>query len=290
MAEPAFVAPTTLAEALRELADEGALALGGGTSLGVLMKNRLVEPEKLVFLGKVAGLAGIRVDNELRIGGTTTLRELTISPEVAAHAPMLAEAAGQVGNARVRAIATVGGALVHGDPRQDLPPVLLALGASAELTGGEGTRTVPLTAFFLGFMETACREDELVTAVHVPLAAGRSMHYIRYTPGSDDDYPTVSVAAVLGFADDGTISAASLALGGVGACAFLVPEADGLLGVAPSEEGFAAVADAAEAAADPTDDQRGSAQYKRQMVRVMTRRALAACVTRDAGPTSAVSS
>ena len=234
MPEPTFVAPTTIAGALDELATDGSLALGGGTSLGVLVKNRLVEPQKLVFLGNVAGLSGITFDGELRIGATTTLREVARSSDVATPAPLLADAAAQVGNARVRAVATIGGALVHGDPRQDIPPALLALGASAVLESRDRARIVPLAQFFLGFMETACREDELVTAVTVPSAPGRRMHYLRYTPGSDDDYPTVSVAAVLRFADDGNVADAALALGGVGAHAFLVAEAARMIRVTSS--------------------------------------------------------
>jgi carbon-monoxide dehydrogenase medium subunit len=256
----------------------------------VLLKNRLVEPGKLVFLGRIAGLSAISVDGELRIGATTTLREVARSREIVAAAPMLADAAGRVGNARVRALATVGGALVHGDPRQDLPPVLLALGGRVTLEGPAGERTIPLSEFFLGFMETTCGEDELVTAVTVPLPRGRRMQYLRYTPGSDDDYPTVGVAATLVLAEDGTATDASLALGGVGGSALLVSAAARLIGDRVDATGISAVAAAAAAESDPTDDQRGSAGYKREMVRVMTRRALAACITTDAGPTGATSS
>ena len=278
MAEFAFVAPGSLAEACAELAEEGSLALGGGTAIGLLVKNRLVDASKLVFLSGVAELGGLSVNREARIGASTTLRELARAEAVRAALPVLADAAGRVGNPRVRSLATLGGALVHGDPRQDLPPVLLALSGIVHLESASGARELALSEFFLGFMETACAPDELVTASTVPLDPTRRAHYVRYTPGSEDDYPTVGVAAALSLAEDGSVSAASLALGGVAEHAFSVPDAAGLVGSRPGKDAISALGRAAAAASRPTDDQRGSAGYKRAMVEVMTRRAVTACL------------
>jgi carbon-monoxide dehydrogenase medium subunit len=242
------------------------------------VKNRLVEASKLVYLGHVRELAGIHLDGEARIGAGTTLRELSRSAVVADALPVLGDAAGRVGNPRVRSLATTGGALVHGDPRQDLPPVLLALSATAHLASASGTRSVPLSEFFLGFMETACAPDELVTSVSVPLDPSRRAHYIRYTPGSEDDYPTVGVAASVSVAPDGVVTAATLALGGVAEHALEVPDVSGLVGVRPDADALRSIGEAAAAAARPSDDQRGSAGYKRAMIEVMTRRAIEACL------------
>ena len=273
-----FVRPRTLAEACAELAEEGSLALGGGTAIGLLVKNRLVEASKLVDLSGVAELGGLSVNGQARIGASTTLRELARAEVVRTRIPVLADAAGRVGNPRVRSLATLGGALVHGDPRQDLPPVLLVLSATAELASAAGVREVALSEFFLGFMETACAPDELVTGITVPLDPTQRAHYVRYTPGSEDDYPTVGVAAALSFAEDGSVTAASLALGGVAEHAFSVPDAVDLVGSRPDPDAIAALGRRAAAASRPSDDQRGSAGYKRAMVEVMTQRALAACL------------
>jgi aerobic carbon-monoxide dehydrogenase medium subunit len=278
-AELALSAPTTVAEALEALADEDAIAIGGGTSLVLLMKNGLVEPGLLVSLSGIAALSGISVDDgALRIGATTTLREIARSPDVAAVAPSLGHAASVVGNPRVRAAATLGGALAHGDPRQDLPPVALALGGSVEIASALGDRSVPTEEFFLGFMETACGEDELITALSIPIVAPRRSHYERFNPGSEDDYPTVGVAAALDVVD-GIVSGARIALGGVGERPLLVAGVDALLEGHPGDEALEAAGELAAGIARPSDDRRGSAEYKLAMVRVMVRRAVTACLS-----------
>lgn len=275
-----FTAPTSVADALGELTDENVLAVGGGTSIALMLKNRLIEPDGLVYLGKIPGIHGISepIADVIRIGATTTLLELIHSPVINTAIPALSFAASRVGNPRVRSVATIGGAIIHGDPRQDLPPVLLALGATAHIVGPTGERDVPLSQFFLGFMESAAGEDELVTEVTVPKVANQRAFYSRFTPGSDDDYPTVGVAVALQTAADGTIESARIALGGVDGTAKLATDAATLLiGHRPTDELFAAAAESAAMASNPSDDQRGSESYKRAMVDVWTRRTLKAC-------------
>lgn len=276
VASPSFVAPTSLDQAVAELADDGAMVLGGGTATALLLKNDLIDPAKLVWLGRVAGLGGIEPRrSELRIGATTTLRQLALSPELPGDSRVIGEACAQVGNARVRAVATVGGAMVHGDPRQDLPPVLLALDATVCATGPNGSRTIPVGDLLVGFMETSLADDEILTEVVVPLPTGRRSTYARFTPNSDDDYPTVGVAATVTVDTDGTITGGSVALGGVGPTAFAVPGAgDLLIGRGAADVDLAPVVELAMASASPVDDQRGSEAYKRAMVGVWTTRAL----------------
>jgi carbon-monoxide dehydrogenase medium subunit len=217
-AELAFVAPSDTGSALVELATEGAMALAGGTSTVLLLKSRLVHPSKLVFLSRVAGLGGIDLlpGGGMRVGANVRVGELARSEVVRREAPALARAAASVGNPRVRAVATVAGALAHADPRQDLPPVLLALGASAVLESLSGRREVPLDGFFFGLMETALEPGELITEVRLPPGRGRRLAYARYAPGSEDDYPTVGVAAALTMGDE-VVQRAAVALGGAGA-------------------------------------------------------------------------
>jgi carbon-monoxide dehydrogenase medium subunit len=248
----------------------------------MFLKNGMIQPEKLVFVGGLGALSGVTRGSagDLRLGATTTLRDLAASPLVGEAAPALATAASQVGNPRVRAVATVGGALAHADPRQDLPPVLLALDARATLAGRGSERNVPLAEFFRGFMETVVAEDELITEVVIP-PPGQHRHsvYARFTPASEDDYPTVGVAVSLELAPDGAVQTARVALGGVADTPVLVPEADGLLaGRRPGDDDVRAVAEAAEAASRPTSDRRGSSRYKKAMAAVWTRRAVAACL------------
>src|SRR5262245_61086304 len=185
--EPDFRSPTTVPVALADLSLPGALAVGGGTQVSLMLRHRLVETSRLVWLGRVAGLSDVSIgpDDSLVIGGGATLARLARSQEVRDRQPMLAEAASQVGNPRVRAVATLGGHLVHADPRQDLPPCLLAMGAVAVIASAAGERRVDMRNFFHGFMETVVKEGELVVRVEIPPARpGTHSRYVRFTPGS----------------------------------------------------------------------------------------------------------
>ena len=265
-----FSAPVTLSEALAELAGgEDAIVMGGGTSVGLLLKNDLIEPGKIVWLARIPELRQLDAGpgGDVSIGATVTLREIARSGVIRRQFPALAYAAGQVGNPRVRAVATLGGALAHSDARQDVPPILYALDARVAIAGPAGTREVPVAGFHTGFMETVLAEGELVTQVVIPAVPGRRAAYARFTPGSDDDYPTVSAAAGITRGDDGRVTGAVLAMGGVAPAPLLVPGAADLTGTLPGAPEIEAVAEAAEAAADPSDDQRGSARYKKAMAR-----------------------
>jgi aerobic carbon-monoxide dehydrogenase medium subunit len=282
-----FSAPATLSEALAELAaGEDVVAMGGGTSVGLLLKNNLIEPGKIVWLAKIPELRGISSGpgGDLVVGATVTLREIARSGVIRQAFPALAYAAGQVGNPRVRAVATIGGALAHSDARQDVPPILYALDARVRIAGPAGAREIPVAGFHTGFMETVLDEGELVTQVVIPAVAGRRSAYARYTPGSDDDYPTVSAAASVVRGPGGRVTSAILALGGAGPVPLLVGEAAGLAGTAPGAAEIEAVAAAAEAVADPSSDQRGSAAYKKAMAREWAGRVLRACLDAGDGP------
>lgn len=269
--------PDSLQGALEELACEGSVALAGGTSLVLMLKQDLVPASRVVWLGRIGELRGIstRSSGELVIGATTTVAEIAASGEVQRLQPALAEAAAKVGNPRVRAVATLGGALVHADPRQDLPPVLLALGARAAVRGQEGEREVPLERFFSGLMETDVKDGEILTRVTIPAPPpGTRSVYMRFTPASQDDFPTVGVAAALELGPDGDVRRAAIGLGGVAGRPVLVAEADRILGGRPGDAELGELAAAAERACDPIADQRGSPAYKRAMARVWTRRAV----------------
>lgn len=279
--EAAFFAPDTLEAALDALGTPDAVAVAGGTSVGLLLGQGLLEPSALVWLGRIPELSVLEVvDGLVSIGATTTLATLAGNPRVRASAPALADAAASVGNTRVRAVATIGGALAHADPRQDLPPVLLALDARVDVLGRQGHRRLGVDELIEGFMSTALLPDEIITRVQVPLHDGRRSSYLRFTPGSADDYPTVAAAAAVTVAD-GVPTAAALAIGGAAPAPYRVPEVEMLQGAEqPLWAGL--VVDAAEAAArraEPVDDRLGSAAYKRRMVAVWARRALEQCLS-----------
>ena len=250
--------PTSLAEAIAALTTDGAVALGGGTSTALLMKQGLLAPTRLVTLRQVQDLRGVRptAHGGLAVGAATTLTEL--ADAVRSSYPALAACVDGIGNVRIRNVATIGGALAHADPAQDLPPMLLALDAQVLLAGPSGQRTLPLDGFFAGYMETALQPGELIVHVELPRPSGRSA-YLKFTPRSQDDYATVGVACHL---SDG---AAVIGLAGVA----MTP----LRLAVPADPGSAA--EAAAAAADPLDDLRGSAAYKRAMTAVCVRRAMA---------------
>ena len=249
--------------------------LAGGTQVALLSKSGLLDAETLVWIGRVPELRRIDVDGEaLSVGATVTLAELSRSGHVRRLHRALAEAAAKIGNARVRAVATVGGHLVHADPRQDLAPVLLVLGARVQVAGPNGRRDMALGPFFTGFMTTALEPDELVTAIEVPPPpAGRRAVYARFAPNSASDYPIAGVAAAVTLRD-GEVVDASVALGAGSARPRLVPAAAAHLVGTPDAAKISLAAGAVQDAAEPSSDQRGSADYKKAMVGLWTRRLL----------------
>ncbi len=272
-----FLAPSSLDEAVALAADEDSILLSGGTAVGVLLRQGVLDAGRLVWLGRIDALHGVAdgADGSLRVGAATTMRELASHPTVAARHPMLAAAARSVGNARVRAVATVGGALAHADPRQDLLPALLASGASVDVVGPAGPRRHRLAdGFFRGFLDASLDEGEIVAAVELPDPTGSVERYLRFTPASLDDYPTVSVAAR--WRDGGpTGGELTVALGGVGSTPVLAwGPGDGAVGPADDVGARAAILDAVDARVDPSDDRRGSADYKAAMARLWTERVL----------------
>jgi aerobic carbon-monoxide dehydrogenase medium subunit len=276
-----YIAPERLDDALDRLArpDGETVLLGGGTATVLLMKQDLIAPEVIIDLGRVPELGGIdvRLDRGLRLGAMCRLAELEDSAAVAEAYPVVAATAHRVGNVRVRNVATLGGSLVHADPAQDLPPVLMSLGATVRLARRGGVRQLPLDAFYTGFMETAIGRDEVLTDVELPPPpAGLRATYIKFTPRSQDDYGTVNVAAAL-VLEDGVCRSAVLVLGGVGATPLRIRSAETCLRGRPlTNPSIAEASRLASEEIDPWDDLRGSAAYKRAMARVWTARALAA--------------
>lgn len=269
----------SLDEALELLArfGEDAQLLAGGTSLMVLARLGLLGAEHVVDLRGIAELTGVDVspDGALRIGALHTLRTVENDPQVRQHTPALAETLHQVATVRVRNQATIGGNLAHADPAQDPPPMLMALGARVDVTSPDRPRTIEVNELFAGHFETTLFPGEVLTHVVVPpLPAGARAGYLKFLPGSQDDYATVSVA-VAGEVPDGRCAWLRVALGGVAPTPVRAHAVEAALTGRPLDA--AAVADAAQlVTADiaPISDLRGSAQYKRRVAAVCVRRAL----------------
>lgn len=280
--EVEFLSPSSIAEALDAIKKEDAIFLGGGTSTALLYKTRLIEPSRVVWLGSIKDFNSINISsNEICIGPMTSMSKISSSKEISNELPSLVESAGVIGNARVRAMATLGGAVAHADPRQDVPAALISLDAKVVLKSATGERVVQLADFYQGFLETVLRPDELITEVIIPRVKNRKSAYLRYTPTSEGDYPTVGVGAALVFEDDGkTISRANIALCGVGQVPIVIPTATEILkGSTGANALLQEVAKVALESVDPSDDERGSAAYKREMSGVFTLRALGRCLS-----------
>ncbi|WAH37073.1 FAD binding domain-containing protein [Alicyclobacillus dauci] len=275
-----LILPSDLDDALNAIEQESdAILWGGGAASTILMKQNLLAPTTVIGLERVSELYGITrlEDGGVRIGAMVRLREIELSPLLAGVLPCLSETARVIANVRIRNVATLGGHLVHADPAQDLPPILLALDASVKLRSKAGERIVPLTDFFVDTMETDIRSNEILVEVLIPNdAVARASRYVKFRPRSQDDYCTVGVAASLAFEDDGrTIRSASLAVGGAGPTASRYQDAEArLIGSSVTKALLDEVAEIIHEQVEPWDDDRGSETYKRDMAAVWTKRVL----------------
>jgi aerobic carbon-monoxide dehydrogenase medium subunit len=282
-----YHAPITIGEATGLLArlGEDAKVLSGGQSLIPLLKLRLATPRHLVDINRIPGLAYVKeTDGALRIGALAREVDLDESEVVRARYPLLADATRVIADPLVRNLATVAGNLAHGDPANDHPAVMLALGAEVTATGPSGERRIPIGAFFTGPFETALRRDELLTEIRVPAPAPRSGGSYMKLERKVGDFATAAVAAQVTLAADGTCAAVGIALTNVGLTPIKAEKAEGALkGKRPDEAAITQAAQLAADAARPEADLRGSVEYKKDMVRVLTARALRKAIERAGG-------
>ena len=269
--------PQSLPEAVELLQRYGddARAIGGGTTLVILLKQRALHYPYLVDLQTIPGLSHITQESDgIRIGALTTHRMIELSPLVRQAFPVVAEAFSYIGNVRVRQTASVGGNLAHADYRLDPPPPLLALGATVSAIGPKGSRTIALKEFFRGMYETALEPGEILTEVKIPqMPANSRAVYLRYSTLSANDWPCVGVAAFME-RENGRCKHLRVALGGVAATPLLISglefSHDQVIDAAVIDKILAAV----DAQIAPSADLRGSDWYKRKMARLFTQKAL----------------
>ena len=274
----------SVAEAVQLLAaNEGAKVLAGGHSLIPAMKLRLAAPQALVDIGHIAALRGISLeDGSLVIGALTTFAAIASSDLVKAHAPLLAEAAGVVGDPAVRNRGTIGGNVSHGDPASDPPTALTALGATYNVSGPGGERSIEASDFPTGLLENALQDNEVLTGVSVPaLAPGCGSAYVKF-PHPASRYAVVGVAAIVA-SQGGGCSSASVVIGGVETMPTRASAVETALVGSDLGDGAldaAAAALAGDFTGDPMSDIFASDEYRRAMAAVYLRRALGIAVSR----------
>ena len=274
-----YHAPTSLDQVFDLLDKYGddSRVMAGGTALVIQMKQRLSQPGHVIGMRRVGSLNAIESTPEgLRIGALCTQRQIENSELVGKELPLVADTFRKVATPRIRNMATIGGGLVNGDPNQDPPPSLIALGASAVMTSKSGDRVVLLEEFFIDYYETDVQPGEILTSVMVPHAPGGSGSvYLKFLPRTADDYGTVNVAAVVSKEQDGTCKDVRIVLGAAGVTPIRAKDAeDALRGKPLTDENIRAAAALVKDAVDPLEDFRGSAEYKTDMAEVFARRAV----------------
>jgi carbon-monoxide dehydrogenase medium subunit len=282
-----YAAPKTLEEALRLVERHGdeAKILAGGHSLLPLMKLRLAQPRYVIDIGRLRGMSYIREENgHIAIGALTTHAEIESSALLRAKCPVLAETAAAIGDVQVRNRGTFGGNLAHADPAADYPAALLALDVEIVAASTAGARTIPVGEFFLDMLTTALRPGEILSQVRVaPLAPHTGAAYEKL-PQPASGFAIVGVAARLTLGKGGKIEKAGVGITGLGPKAFRAEAVErALRGKKASDKIFADAARFAAQGVEPLADLHASADYRRGMASVYTRRALKRAFARAHG-------
>jgi CO/xanthine dehydrogenase FAD-binding subunit len=280
--------PTSLEDATRLTKEKGpgGRFLAGGTDLVIAIKEKGWAPKYIIDLKKIAGLSGIResADGSITLGALTTMREIEISPVINQKYPFLAQSAAEVGSIQIRNRATIGGNMANATPSADVAPSLIALGATAEIFGLAGARSVPLEAFFRGPGLTVMEAEEILTEITIPNpfpagdGSGRRLvgEYIKFSPRDMMDLAYVGVTAAYTLNESETrCEAVRLVLGAVAPTPIRARRAEAILeGQILTEELAAKAGEEAAKEAKPISDVRSSADYRRAMVAAMTKRAI----------------
>jgi aerobic carbon-monoxide dehydrogenase medium subunit len=269
--------PASLDEVFALLAKHGddARVIAGGTALIIWLRYHLLMPKVIVSLARLKNFDSITFTEQegLRIGAGARHRAIEKSAVVKQHYPLLHETFRKVAQPRIRNMGTVGGNLAGGDPLTDPGASLIALDAEVVLTSSQGTRTLRLDEFFIDYYQTALEPGELLTEIHVPPPKRPGWSHIKFTPRSVEDFATVGVALTLS-AKNGTCEDIRIGLNSVAPRIVHAKKAEEVLrGQTITDGALRALGEVAATEVDPTDDNRGSAEYKREMVKVLVRRA-----------------
>jgi carbon-monoxide dehydrogenase medium subunit len=269
-------APTTIGEASDLLTTFGddAKPLAGGQSLVPMLALRLTQFEHLVDLNGVDALASVRIaDGRLRIGAGTRQATVGRHPLVAQHAPLLTRATPLIGHFQIRNRGTIGGSIAHADPASEYPAAVLALGGELEVTSARGVRRVAADRFFTGTWMTVLEPDELLSAIVLPVRDGRRGEAIEEVARRHGDFALAGAVAVVTVDDADRVTAAAIAMFGMGSTPLRAPEAErALVGNAAAQAPLAAIAQLAVHATDPPDDVHATGAYRSRVgVHLVTR-------------------
>ena len=283
-----YVAPQTLNEALKLLGKRGgALLLAGGTDLIVKMRARRLRPELVVDAKHVPELNVIKVDNTgLTLGAAVTCRRVYEDPKIARTWPALAEAAALIGGIGIQGRASIGGNLCNAAPSADTVPALIVLGAVAQIRGPRGSRKLPVEEFCTGPGKNALKTGELLVSLKIPKPAPRSgAFFLRFIPRNEMDIAVVNAAAAVTLEAGGkTFKSARISVGAAAPIPLLVREAgECLAGLPVNEKSIQEAAKLAALAIRPITDMRGTIEYRRDLARVLTARALRGAIKRAKG-------
>jgi len=273
-----YLRPNTIPEAIAMLQQHGDAAkiLSGGQSLIPMMKLRLARPAILIDINRISGLSHIKEEGGyLKIGGLTREAELEFSPLVRSKYPILADTTHVIADPQVRNLATVGGNLAHGDPANDYPATMIALGAQVVANGPKGERVIPIDNFFVSLFATALKPDEILTEIRVPVPPPRSAGAYLKLERKVGDFATAAVAVQVTLDENGACQKVGMGLTNVGATPIKAGKAEDFLRGKKLDD--AAIAQAAQLAADeaePSADLRGPVEYKKGLVKELAKRAL----------------
>ncbi len=275
-----FYQPATLAEASRLLKDNGpgGRFLAGGTDLVIAMKEKGLLPKYIVDLKRVPGLSGIREndDGTITIGALTTMYAIETSPVITKKYPFLAQSAAEVGSIQIRNRATIGGNMANATPSADVAPSLIALNATAKIASADAERTVALEEFFRGPGQNVMNADEILTEITIPKTGVQWVgEYIKFSPRDMMDLAYIGVAVAYNLGSDKKCQGVRIVLGAVAPTPIRAKNSEALLeSKVLTEELATKVGDEAAKESKPISDVRSSADYRRAMVAVMTKRAI----------------
>ncbi|HXC71363.1 MAG TPA: xanthine dehydrogenase family protein subunit M [Pyrinomonadaceae bacterium] len=282
-----YFSPQTLDEAVALLQKLGpdAKLLSGGQSLIPMMKLRLVAPEYIIDINRISGLDYIsESDGHLKIGALAREHQLESSESVQIKFPILADTAKVIADPLVRSQATVCGNLAHGDPANDHPATMLALGATVVATGPKGKREIAVADFFPSLFTTALEPEEILTEIRIPFPPPKSGGAYLKLERKVGDFATAGVAVQITLDDSGACKAAGVGLTNVGMTPIKAKQTEAfLVGKKLDEATIQQAAEMAASESEPMDDIRGSSEYKRDLVRVLTARALTRALDRAKG-------
>lgn len=279
-----YLRPATVPEAIAMLQQHGdeAKILSGGQSLIPLMKLRLARPGFLIDINRIAGLSYVKEENGyLKIGGLTREAELEASPLVRSKYPIILDTAHVIADPQVRNMATVGGNLAHGDPANDHPATMVALGAEVVAAGPNGERVISIDSFFVTLFTTALQHDEILTEIRIPIPPPRSGGAYFKLERKVGDFATAAVAAQVTLDDHGNFQKVGIGLTNVGPTPVKASKAEEFLhGKKPDAANINQAGQLAADESTPSPDLRGPVEYKKGLIKELTKRALSRAVER----------